>query len=34
MKFFHASASARKKTNHISHLVDETWAKVELNEGM
>lgn len=33
-RFFHSSASARKKANHIHHLLDETGAKIEDNEGM
>lgn len=33
-RFFHASASARKKVNHITHLVNESGVRVEDNEGM
>lgn len=33
-RFFHASASARKKVNHITHLVNDSGVRVEDNEGM
>ena len=33
-RFFHANASARKKTNHISFLVNGNGDKVESQEGM
>lgn len=33
-KFFHASASARKKTNHIAYLETTTGVRVEDHDGM